>query len=96
MTNESAASRHVTRSSPLIGCRSPLIVVSPPPLVTVDQTFTFVINCTAMGIPTPQVQNIIEGFKNCQNCFHGHKRDINMQVSSWHHGIVCLCYLFLA
>ena len=53
MTNESAA-----RCSPLIGCRSPLIVVSPPPLVTVDQTFTFVINCTAMGIPTPQVQKI--------------------------------------
>ena len=58
MTNESAASRHVARCSPLIGCRSPLIVVSPPPLVTVDQTFTFVINCTAMGIPTPQVQKI--------------------------------------
>ena len=57
MTNESASSRHVARCSPLIGCRSPLIVVSPPPLVTVDQTFTFVINCTAMGIPTPQVQN---------------------------------------
>jgi len=37
------------------GCRSPEIVVSPPPLVTVDQSFTFVINCTAMGIPTPQV-----------------------------------------
>ena len=37
------------------GCRSPIIIVSPPPLVTVDQSFTFVINCTAMGIPTPQV-----------------------------------------
>ena len=38
-----------------VGCRSPIIVISPPPVVTVDQTFTFVINCTAMGIPTPQV-----------------------------------------
>ena len=36
---------------------SPIITVSPPPLVTVDQTFTFVINCTAMGIPTPQVSS---------------------------------------
>ena len=34
---------------------SPIITVSPPPLVTVDQSFTFVINCTAMGIPRPQV-----------------------------------------
>ena len=24
-------------------------------MVTVDQSFTFVINCTAMGIPTPEV-----------------------------------------
>jgi len=38
-----------------MGCRSPEIVVSPPPLLTVDQSFTFIINCTAMGIPTPQV-----------------------------------------
>ena len=30
-------------------------MVSPPPLITVDQSFTFVINCTAMGVPTPQV-----------------------------------------
>ena len=28
---------------------------SPPPLITVDQSFTFIINCTAMGVPTPQV-----------------------------------------
>ena len=34
---------------------SPEIVVSPPPLVTVDRTFTFIINCTAVGVPTPQV-----------------------------------------
>ena len=40
-----------------VGCRSPIIVISPPPVVTVDQTFTFVINCTAMGIPTPQVSS---------------------------------------
>ena len=30
-------------------------MVSPPPLITIDQSFTFVINCTAMGVPTPQV-----------------------------------------
>ena len=28
---------------------------SPPPLITIDQSFTFIINCTAMGVPTPQV-----------------------------------------
>jgi len=38
-----------------MGCRSPEIVVSPPPMVHIDQSFTFIINCTAMGIPTPQV-----------------------------------------
>ena len=33
----------------------PVIVISPPPQITVDSSFTFVINCTAMGIPTPEV-----------------------------------------
>ena len=33
----------------------PVIIVSPPPAVPVNYTFTFVINCTAMGIPTPEV-----------------------------------------
>jgi hypothetical protein len=30
-------------------------VISPPPAILVDQTFTFIINCTAMGVPTPEV-----------------------------------------
>ena len=34
---------------------SPIIIVSPPPKVVVDQSYTLVINCTAMGIPTPEV-----------------------------------------
>ena len=38
------------------GCRPPEIVVSPPPTITVDQSFTFIINCTAVGVPTPQVR----------------------------------------
>ena len=33
----------------------PVIVISPPPAVLVDQSYTFIINCTAMGIPTPEV-----------------------------------------
>ena len=33
----------------------PIIVISPPPKVEVDVSYTFVINCTAMGIPTPEV-----------------------------------------
>ncbi len=38
-----------------VGCRSPVIVVSPPPRVSVDVGMTFVINCTAVGVPTPQI-----------------------------------------
>ena len=30
-------------------------MISPPPKVEVDVSYTFVINCTAMGIPTPEV-----------------------------------------
>jgi len=37
------------------GCRPPEIVVSPPPTINVDQSFTFIINCTAVGVPPPQV-----------------------------------------
>jgi hypothetical protein len=33
----------------------PVIVISPPPTVVVDVSYTFVINCTAMGIPTPGI-----------------------------------------
>ena len=33
----------------------PVIVVSPPPSMLVEQSYTFVINCTAMGIPTPEI-----------------------------------------
>eukprot|EP00095_Tigriopus_kingsejongensis_P005966 maker-scaffold48_size466083-snap-gene-1.17 protein:Tk05966 transcript:maker-scaffold48_size466083-snap-gene-1.17-mRNA-1 annotation:"basement membrane-specific heparan sulfate proteoglycan core protein" len=38
-----------------IGCTPPVIIESPPPQVVVDPSFTFVINCTAMGIPTPEI-----------------------------------------
>ena len=34
---------------------SPTIVVSPPPKVEVEPTYTITINCTAMGIPTPEI-----------------------------------------
>ena len=33
----------------------PEIVVSPPAAVPVDQSYTFIINCTAIGIPTPEI-----------------------------------------
>ena len=29
--------------------------MSPPPTINVDQSFTFIINCTAVGVPPPQV-----------------------------------------
>eukprot|EP00094_Tigriopus_californicus_P007836 TCALIF_07546-PA protein Name:"Similar to Hspg2 Basement membrane-specific heparan sulfate proteoglycan core protein (Mus musculus)" AED:0.27 eAED:0.27 QI:67/0.56/0.38/1/0.8/0.76/26/0/2378 len=38
-----------------IGCTPPIILESPPAQVIVDPSFTFVINCTAMGIPTPEI-----------------------------------------
>ena len=34
---------------------APIIVISPPPAILVDQTYTFIINCTAMGIPAPEI-----------------------------------------
>ena len=40
---------HVSQKAP------PIIVESPPPKVVVDVSYTFVINCTAMGIPTPEI-----------------------------------------
>ena len=33
----------------------PEIVVSPLPLIPVNASKTFTINCTAMGIPTPEI-----------------------------------------
>ena len=33
-------------------------MVSPPPTINVDQSFTFIINCTAVGVPPPQVIHI--------------------------------------
>ena len=39
----------------LLPSAPPIIVVSPPAKVEVDVSYTFVINCTAMGIPTPEV-----------------------------------------
>ena len=33
----------------------PIIVVSPPPRIEVDPAYTITINCTAMGIPTPEI-----------------------------------------
>ena len=32
--------------------------MSPPPTINVDQSFTFIINCTAVGVPPPQVIHI--------------------------------------
>ena len=34
---------------------SPYIVVSPPPLISVKPSYTININCTAIGIPTPEI-----------------------------------------
>ena len=33
----------------------PIIIVSPPPTVITEISHTFVINCTALGIPTPEI-----------------------------------------
>jgi len=38
-----------------IGCRPPVIIESPPPTVTVTVQTTLIINCTAIGIPTPEI-----------------------------------------
>ena len=65
------------------GCRSPIIIVSPPPLVTVDQSFTFVINCTAMGIPTPQVVWRLNWGHVPDKCRQG-CNSIDIPLSSYH------------
>lgn len=33
----------------------PIIIVSPPPTVIVEIGHTFIINCTALGVPTPEI-----------------------------------------
>ena len=33
----------------------PIIIISPPALVPADIHVNFTINCTAMGIPTPEI-----------------------------------------
>ena len=40
---------------PFLYLVSPVIIISPPPAVPVNYTYTFVINCTATGIPTPEI-----------------------------------------
>ena len=39
----------------LLFSASPVIIISPPAVVPVNVTFNFTINCTAMGIPTPEI-----------------------------------------
>ena len=33
----------------------PIIIVSPPPRINVEIDHTFIINCTALGVPTPEI-----------------------------------------
>jgi hypothetical protein len=33
----------------------PIIIISPPPTVITEISYTFIINCTALGIPTPEI-----------------------------------------
>ena len=33
----------------------PIIIVSPPPTINVEIDHTFIINCTALGVPTPEI-----------------------------------------
>lgn len=38
-----------------IGCSKPTILIPPPPMIMVNLGTTIYINCTAVGVPTPEV-----------------------------------------
>ncbi|XP_046437149.1 basement membrane-specific heparan sulfate proteoglycan core protein-like isoform X37 [Daphnia pulex] len=38
-----------------IGCSKPTILIPPPPMININIGTTIVINCTAVGVPTPEV-----------------------------------------
>ena len=39
----------------ILSLAPPIIIISPPPQVITEYEETFIINCTAMGIPTPEI-----------------------------------------